>query len=234
MSAVPAPLEQSATEPRTADPDRTQRLATDLLALARNAAINVEAADEVDYWYRLGQRNAYAHATGLLLARELGQDPFTITNRVTAALDAKVTDVTCLHSAAYGLGTDGPDADAAETVLAWVGPRAFAARFGSAPNIDHDYGHTWGPRSDQRVSLRITDGADTGLLYVHDPTWDEYAVLAESADHSAVTRAFAALEADGRSGNRHLEPRRFAQLVNDAAGRPAPDHRAAAPVRAEL
>ena len=233
MSAsLPAPLEQPATEPRAADPDRRQQLATDLLTLARNAAINVEASDEADYWYRLGQRNAYAHATGLLLARELGRDPFAITERVTAALDAKVTDVTRLHSAAYGL--DRVRAAADETVLAWVGPRAFAARFGSAPCIEHDYGDAWGPRGDQRISLRLTDGADTGLLYVHDPTWDEYAVLAESADRSAVTGAFAAVEANGRSGNRHLDPRRFAQLVNDAAGRPAPDHRAAEPLRAEL
>ena len=59
---------------------------------------------------------------------------------------------TLRHTASTGT----EPAAAAETVLAWVrAQRAFAARFGSAPQgIDHDYGRTWGPAGDQRISLR--------------------------------------------------------------------------------
>src|SRR3954464_15802297 len=73
-----------------------------LLALARNASLNVEEHDPIDYWYRLGQRNAYAHATAQLLAPELGHDPFTIAERITTALDAGTTDLRELRHAAYG------------------------------------------------------------------------------------------------------------------------------------
>src|SRR3954468_13448676 len=74
-----------------------------LLALARNASLNVEEHDPIDYWYRLGQRNAYAHATAQLLAPELGHDPFAIAERITTALDAGTTDVRELRQAAYGV-----------------------------------------------------------------------------------------------------------------------------------
>ena len=42
---------------------------TKLIALSRNAHTNVDLDDPADYWYRLGQRNAYAYAVGLALAR---------------------------------------------------------------------------------------------------------------------------------------------------------------------
>ena len=76
--------------PTPTEQDRlTSDLTANLIVLARNAAANVDPADPVDYWYRLGQRNAYAHATGMLLAPDLGQGAFRIAERLTAALDAK-------------------------------------------------------------------------------------------------------------------------------------------------
>lgn len=58
----------------------------------------------------------------------------------------------------------------------WVEPQAFSARIGGA-GIDHDFGMRWGERREQRISLRLRHGADRGLLYAYDPTWDEYAFL---------------------------------------------------------
>jgi hypothetical protein len=51
-------------------------------------------------------------------------------------------------------------------------------------------GTSWGPNGDQRVSLRIELGGEAGLLYVHDPTWDEYAVLGSDVPLTAVEDAF--------------------------------------------
>lgn len=192
--------------PTPTEQDRlTSDLTANLIVLARNAAANVDPADPVDYWYRLGQRNAYAHATGMLLAPDLGQGAFRIAERLTAALDAKETDLARLRSAAYGLGVG----DGASAGLEWIGPRAFAARYGQVPGLDHDYGFLWGVRDDQRISLRITDGHDIGLLYVYDRTWDEYAVLTELAERAAVERA----NTCAATGDVYLDPRRFAQLV---------------------
>ena len=76
-------------------------------------------------------------------------------------------------------------------VLEWRGPVAFAGAYGAVPGIDHDFGMRWGSNRDQRVSLRVEFGADTGLLYVYDPTWDEYAVIGTHVPLAAVKNAFA-------------------------------------------
>ena len=76
-------------------------------------------------------------------------------------------------------------------VLEWRGPVAFARAYGAVPGIDHDFGRRWGSNGDQRVSLRVEVGSDTGLLYVYDPTWDEYAVIGSDVPLAAVEDAFA-------------------------------------------
>ena len=76
-------------------------------------------------------------------------------------------------------------------VLEWRGPVAFARAYGAVPGIDHDFGRRWGSNDDQRVSLRLEDGDETGLLYVYDPTWDEYAVIGSDVPLAAVEDAFA-------------------------------------------
>ena len=79
----------------------------------------------------------------------------------------------------------------AQPALEWRGPVAFAGAYGAVPGIDHDFGMRWGSNRDQRVSLRVEFGADTGLLYVYDPTWDEYAVIGTHVPLAAVKNAFA-------------------------------------------
>ena len=76
-------------------------------------------------------------------------------------------------------------------VLEWRGPVAFAKAYGALPGIDHEFGTRWGSNDDQRVSLRLADGDETGLLYVYDPTWDEYAILGADVPLAAVENAFA-------------------------------------------
>ena len=92
--------------------------------------------------------------------------------------------------------------------LDWVGPQAFSARIGGA-GIGHDFGMRWGERREQRISLRLRYGADRGLLYAYDPTWDEYACLADGVAEPAVEAAFAqALDIDT-----HMHVLAFAELV---------------------
>ena len=76
-------------------------------------------------------------------------------------------------------------------VLEWTGPVAFARAYGAVSGIEHDFGTCWGSNGDQRVSLRVEVGSDTGLLYVYDPTWDEYAVIGSDVPLAAVEDAFA-------------------------------------------
>ena len=85
------------------------------------------------------------------------------------------------------------------------------------PGIDHDYGMRWGSSHDQRVSLRHLVAADRGLLYVYDPTWDEYAVLIRDIPVAAVEAAFTrAVQTDI-----HMSPQSFAAIVAQQPAAPA-------------
>jgi hypothetical protein len=75
-------------------------------------------------------------------------------------------------------------------VLEWMGPVAFARAYGAVPGIEQGFGTRWGSNGDQRVSIRVRVGGDAGLLYVHDPTWDEYAVLGNDIPLAAVQDAY--------------------------------------------
>jgi hypothetical protein len=80
-----------------------------------------------------------------------------------------------------------------QPVLEWRGPAAFARAYGAVSGIDLHFGTSWGPNADERVSLRVESGSSSGLLYVYDPTWDEYAVIGPDVPlatvQEAVTRA---------------------------------------------
>lgn len=78
-----------------------------------------------------------------------------------------------------------------EPVLEWRGPVSFARGHSAVPGIERDFGSRWGSNGDQRVILRAEVGSDTGLLYVYDPTWDEYAVIGSDVPLAAVEDAFA-------------------------------------------
>jgi len=196
-------------------------LAERLVALSRNAHRGVDRDDEIDYWYRLGQRNAYAHAVGVVIARGVDFAAFSVAERLTGALADGVTELAALRSVVLDFGLRSSDVEAG---LTWMGPAAFRAQFHAAPGLDHDFGMRWGANGDQRLSLRVPVGGDSGLLYAYDPTWDEYAILIHEASTAAVEVAFArALQSDI-----HMSAASFAALVAQEAPTPAPATRTAA------
>jgi hypothetical protein len=191
-----------------ASPNRPEQVTDKLIALSRNAHRNVDIDDPVDYWYRLGQRDAYALAAGVVIARGADNLAFTIADRITNALSAGSTGVADLDRVAHGLAQLEP-AGEDEPALTWLGPAAFQARFGDLRGIDHDFGTGWGAGGDQRICLRQGTGGDGGLLDVYDPTWDEYAVLLVHVSVADVEHAFArALATDT-----HTSAQVFAALV---------------------
>ena len=222
IPAPPRPTRRPSPPPQPL-PDEHRGVVEDLIALSRNTSrglahdtpsssgaartagqIDRTADASVEYWYRLGPRNAYAQAAGLLIAPAAAADPFIVAERITARVDAGVTDIAGLRSAAYGTTVGHTHAG-----LQWHGERAFAARYGDRSPAERDFGMRWGPRGDQRITLRPNDTGDRGLLYVYDPTWDEYALLAADVSRAAVEAGFRdAVEIDI-----HLEPNKFAQLV---------------------
>jgi hypothetical protein len=88
------------------------------------------------------------------------------------ALADGATDLTAVRTAALA----GLPRPTTTPTLEWLGRKAFDARYGNIPGLDHDYGMRWGTNGNQRVSFRRRPGATKGMLYAYDPTWDEYAV----------------------------------------------------------
>ena len=180
--------------------------ATDrMIALARNAHRSIDRRVDIDYWYRLGQRSAYAHSAGIVIGRGVDSTAFAISERLTAALEDRVTDLGPLRASALGKAS----ASGIVQSPSWIGPMAFASKFGSLPGVDHDYGMRWGQAGAQRISLRRPVAGDRGLLYAYDPTWDEYTVLPQDATAQAVRSAFT--QAVGT--NIHMSVTDFASLV---------------------
>lgn len=182
----------------------TDQLHDKLVALSRNAQVNVDLDDPADYWYRLGQRNAYAHALGLSVARGLDHIAFEVADRLTGALadgehSVHFLLVRALEAAPF----------AALTSPQWIGPQGFSAKYGQIPGVDRDYGMRWGKRRDQRISWRAPLDASTGLLYAYDPLWAEYKVLGTDVPRQAVEAAFRqALDTDV-----HMDVAAFAEIA---------------------
>lgn len=177
-----------------------------LVALSRNAQVNVDLDDPADYWYRLGQRNAYAHALGLSVARGFDHTAFEVADRLSAALADGEHNVDFLLAGAL---EGAPSAAATPASLEWIGPQAFSAQYGHIPGVDRDYGMRWGERGDQRISWRAPLDASHGLLYAYDPLWAEYKVLGADVPRQAVEGAFTqALDTDV-----HMDVTAFAEVV---------------------
>ena len=105
--------------------------------------------------------------------------------------------------------------------LEWRGPIWFARAYAAVPGIECDFGSRWGSNGDQRVSLRVEVGSDTGLLYVYDPTWDEYAVIGSDVPLAAVENVFARSPQLGE----HPSVEAFVTLLPKvSAVRPIPGH----------
>jgi hypothetical protein len=174
-----------------------------LVALSRNAQVNVDLDDPADYWYRLGQRNAYAHSLGLSVARGVDHVAFEVADRLTGALSDGERNVDLLLSGALEAASAATPASPE-----WIGPQAFSAQYGH-PGVDRDYGMRWGDRGDQRISWRAPLDAGSGLLYAYDPLWAEYKVLGTDVPQQAVEAAFKqALDTDV-----HMDVATFADIV---------------------
>src|SRR6186997_693182 len=109
-------------------PDQPEPVTQKLIALSRGAHQNVDIDDPVKYWYRLGQRNAYAEAAGLVIAQGTDSLAFTIADRITKALPQGSTDVSELPRAAHGR-VQLEAVDEAAPALTWMGPAAFQAHY---------------------------------------------------------------------------------------------------------
>lgn len=147
------------------------------------------------YSYPAGERNAYAYAAALILTH--GTGTFAVADRIIDDLSDGITDLHQLLQRARSLPQTAQVSAADVPPRDWIGPVAFTTRY-AGHGVDEDFGTTWGPRRDQRVSHRHQLGADEGLLYVYDPTWHEYAVLATQASLRCVREAFTdAMRTDG-------------------------------------
>ena len=104
-----------------------------------------------------------------------------------------------------------PDA-CPQAALEWRGPEAFARAHGAACGVDHHFGTSWGANRDQQVCLRVQSGANAGLLYVYDPTWDEYAVVDPDIPLAAVQEAVER----ARQCGKHLAVEDFMALLPQA------------------
>ena len=193
-----------------------------LLHLAVRAHQNVDRADDVDYWYRLGQRNAYLQSSAQLTCLNHGTAVLEVSDRLGRALEEGCVEVPKIAQLAstyvpHRLSQMAPELD-------WLGAHAFKARYAATPGTDHDYGMRWGPRSDQRISHRRIEEAPTGALYAYDATWDEYALIGLDVPTAAVEAAFRrALDSDI-----HMSAAEFARLVTLQIG-PSADAPSAGP-----
>lgn len=204
MTDAPAPTQQDDNQPtRAAQP--APDLLDELLWLARDAQERLPLDSLGDRGYTLGQRNTYARAAGIVAARDSNEDPVLIADRIVHTLADGATDLTAIRDTALA----GIPRPTTEPTLEWVGRKAFDSRYGDVPGIDQDYGMRWGPAHNQRISFRRTPGASDGMLYAHDPVWDEYALIHRHVPTRVITDVFLqALRQD-----EHLPLEDFAHLV---------------------
>jgi hypothetical protein len=88
--------------------DQPEPVTQKLNTLSRGAHQNLDVDDPVDYWYRLGQRNAYAQAAGLV-ARGTDSLAFTIPHMTAqrfAALVAEHQVAATPESRGVGMGVE--------------------------------------------------------------------------------------------------------------------------------
>ena len=180
---------------RLAHPCPDEELLRALLAQAVTAHEGVDLGDPADYWYCLGQRNAHAHAAGLLVAGPA--DPRradAIADRITLLLTETTPTISQDELYAAAVAPYPPaSVHPGERQLRWLEPKAWAAAHPHDPNsIDREYGSTWGPRRDTALRWNHQPHAATGLLYAHDRTWDEYAILADDVASRDVDAAYLA------------------------------------------
>ena len=191
--------------------EQNQDLLDELLWLAHDAQDRLPLDPLGDRGYTLGQRNTYARAAAIVAARDTHEDPALIADRIVHALADGTTGLRSIRDIALA----GLPRPTAQPALDWLGRKAFDARYGDIPGIDHDYGMRWGATGNQRISFRRPTGATEGMLYAYDPTWDEYALIARHVPVNVVSSAF--VEALRR--DEHLPLEDFARLIRDGLSR---------------
>src|SRR6476661_7616750 len=88
------PSHPNTVPPSWADPTLNARAAVEiLLHLAVRAHQNVDRADDVDYWYRLGQRNAYLQSAAQLTCLGHGAPVLEVADRLGRALEEGCVDI---------------------------------------------------------------------------------------------------------------------------------------------
>ncbi len=197
--------------PAAPTPEQNHALLDELLWLARDAQDRLPLDALGDRGYTLGQRNTYARAAAIVAARESHEDPALIADRIVHALADGTTDLPAIRAIALA----GLPRPTTEPTLEWLGRKAFDARYGDAPGIDHDYGMRWGAVGNQRISYRRHTAATEGMLYAYDPTWDEYALIARHVPVQVMSTVF--VEALRR--DEHLPLEDFARLIHDGLAR---------------
>ena len=160
-------------------PDARNVTQAALLGLAIAAQQKLDLDDPADFWYQQGARDAYAYAAAMHLTGHPREAVQTAADRVVHLLGEQVTDLDVLTEASQ-------HACPPAAGLTWVGQLSFDRLTRGHAGIDHDAGSQWGPRGDIRIFHRLTTGASKGLLYAHDRTWDEYAILDPAAHVDTV------------------------------------------------
>ncbi|QGN58901.1 hypothetical protein [Nostocoides sp. HKS02] len=150
-----------------------------LLGLAIAAQQKLDLDDPADFWYQQGARDAYAYAAAMHLTGQPGEAVQAAADRVVHLLGEQVTDLGVLMESTL-------EACRPATGLTWVGQLSFDRLTRGLAGIDHDTGSRWGALADIRIFHRLTTGASKGLLYAHDRTWDEYAILDPAAHVDTV------------------------------------------------
>lgn len=192
------------TDTPTPDP-HNRDLLDELLWLARDAHDRGCSDPARGNERLLVQRDTYARAAGLVASRTSHEDSVVIADRIIQDLTGGGSDLASIKRSALG---SIPQPTAPQT-LEWLGRKAFAARYGHLPGINHDYGIRWGDAGNQRISFRHGADGSQGMLYAYDPTWDEYAVIHRRVSSEAVKAAF--VEALDRDENLPVE--QFAHLL---------------------
>ncbi len=82
-----------------------------MIILSRGAHRGVDQRDGIDYWYRLGQRDAYAFAAALVVARGVDSNAVAVSEPVTGALSDGVTELGELRDAALDARHRSTDPD---------------------------------------------------------------------------------------------------------------------------
>ncbi|KGN37317.1 hypothetical protein [Knoellia subterranea] len=159
----------------------------DLESLSLQLAIDCHEnlLDDITAPYVKGRRDAHL----LTAAVAAGHEDLELTHAVTAlrqAFQDGHPDVNSLRGILHRTSKRVPTP---ATPLEWVGPKAFNARHGDR-GLDEDLGMRWGPKHDLRISFKRQPGADQGLLYAYDKTWDTYAVIAVTTSRTLAQQTF--------------------------------------------